>query len=143
MYQLLAEPLVALSVLLLLAVIAHYMWLQTAVSRLRVAKSIEAPAVTGDPEFERAFRAQANSLEMLAVFLPCYMILILLTGLLGNEVFLWITVALGFLYLVGRVLYVRTYMMDATKRGVGAVMSFMVNALMVLALCVQFLMFLF
>ena len=143
MYQLLAEPLVALSVLLLLAVVAHYMWVQLTVGRLRVAKGIEAPAVTGDPEFERAFRVQANSVEQLAIFLPCYMILLVLTGVQGNEVFLWITVALGFLYLVGRVLYARTYMADASKRTAGAAITFLVNALMLLALVVQFLLFLF
>lgn len=143
MYLLLSEPLVALSVLILLSVIAHYMWIQLRVGRLRMAKGIEAPAVTGDPEFERAFRVQANSVEQMAIFLPCYMILVVVTGLQGNEVFLWITVALGFLYLVGRVLYARTYMADASKRTVGAAITFLVNALMMLALFVQFLMFIF
>ena len=143
MYQMLAEPLVALSVVLLLSVIAHYMWIQLTVGRLRIAKGIEAPAVTGDPEFERAFRVQANSVEQLAIFLPCYMILLVLTGLQGNEVFLWITVALGLLYLIGRVLYARGYMAEASKRAIGAAITFLVNALMVLALFVQFLMFLF
>ena len=143
MYQMLAQPQVALCVLLLLAVIAHYMWIQLTVGRLRVAKGIEAPAVTGNPEFERAFRVQANSLEQLAIFLPCYMILLVVTGLHGNEVFLWITVALGFLYLLGRVLYARGYFAEASKRMPGAAITFLVNLLMLLALAVQFLMFLF
>ncbi len=143
MYVLLSQPLVALSILLLLSVIAHYMWIQIRVGKLRIDKGIVAPATTGDAEFERAFRVQANSVEQMAVFLPCYMILLVVTGLQGNEVFLWITVVLGFLYLVGRVLYARTYMADAAKRTPGSAISFLVNALMMLALFIQFLMFIF
>lgn len=140
---LLAQPLVALCVLILLTVIAHYMWIQFQVGKLRIAKGLEAPAVTGDPDFERAYRAQANSVEQLAVFLPCYMILLLVTGLKGNDMFMWVTVALGLLYLVGRVLYARGYMADPSKRGPGAMITFAINLLMLVALVIQFLMYLF
>ena len=140
---LLAQPLVALCVLILLTILAHYMVIQFQVGKQRMAKGIEAPATTGDPEFERAFRVQANSLEQLAVFLPCYLILLLVTGLKGSDTFLWVTVALGVLYLVGRVLYARGYMAQASKRGPGAMITFAVNLLMLLALAIQFLMYLF
>ncbi len=143
MYRLLAEPLVALSVLMLLSVIIHYMWIQLRVGRLRMIRGIAAPATTGDPEFERAFRVQANSVEQLAVFLPCYMILIVVTALQRGEQFLWVTVVLGFIYLIGRVLYARAYMQDAAKRGLGAIITFVVQALMMLALIIQFLLMLY
>lgn len=141
--HLLAQPLVALCVLILLTVIAHYMWIQFQVGKLRIATGLAAPAVTGDPDFERAYRVQANSVEQLAVFLPCYMILLLVTGLKGNDMFMWVTVALGLLYLLGRVIYARGYMADPSKRGPGAMISFGVNFLILLALVIQFLMYLF
>ncbi len=50
---------------MLLGVIIHYMWIQLRVGRLCMTGDIAAPTTTGDPEFERAFRVQANSVEQL------------------------------------------------------------------------------
>src|SRR3989442_9675005 len=41
-----------------------------ATARARARYGIRAPAVTGAPEFERAFRIQQNTLEQLIWFLP-------------------------------------------------------------------------
>src|SRR5260221_14743063 len=38
--------------------------------RARHRYDVKAPAVTGPPEFERAFRAQQNTVEQLVLFLP-------------------------------------------------------------------------
>ncbi len=138
----LAQPLVALCFLIVLVILGHYMWIQLRVGQLRIAKGIKAPAITGDPEFERALRVQANSVEQFTVFLPSYLILVGVTALKGAEIFLWVAVALGVLYFIGRFLYARNYMADASKRAPGAMLTFAVNALIVLALFVQFLMYL-
>ena len=41
-----------------------------AAGRARRRYDIKAPAVTGAPEFERAFRVQQNTLEQLVWFIP-------------------------------------------------------------------------
>ena len=40
------------------------------VGRMRSKHGVHAPAVTGAPEFERAFRVQMNTLEQFVLFLP-------------------------------------------------------------------------
>ena len=39
--------------------------------RNRAKHKIEAPAVTGNETYERAYRVQMNTLEHMACFLPC------------------------------------------------------------------------
>jgi glutathione S-transferase len=41
------------------------------VGRARGKYQVKAPATTGHPEFELAFRAQQNTLEATVMFLPC------------------------------------------------------------------------
>lgn len=41
------------------------------VGRARTRYGIRAPATTGNPDFERAFRAQMNTLESIVLMLPC------------------------------------------------------------------------
>ena len=77
-------------------------------SRLGVA----APAVTGDPEFERHFRVQMNTLEGLVVFLPA----LWLFAVYVSEP---IAAGLGVVWIVGRVLYMLDYVKDAARRGRG------------------------
>ena len=54
---------VALALFLYVAVFA-------AAGRARHRYDIKAPAVTGAPEFERAFRVQQNTLEQIVWFIP-------------------------------------------------------------------------
>ena len=56
--------LITLGVLVLLFVVA---W---GVGRARDKYNVKAPATTGDPAFERAFRVQMNTLENTVMFLP-------------------------------------------------------------------------
>jgi uncharacterized MAPEG superfamily protein len=82
------------------------------VARARGRYGVAAPATTGHEVFERYYRVQVNTLETLMLFLPS----------------LWIAAqywppqwmaALGAVYLVGRVVYLRGYVADAKKRGAG------------------------
>ncbi len=52
-----------LTLLLLIGVACHVAW-------ARGKYKIAAPATTGDPGFERAYRVQMNTLENTLVFLP-------------------------------------------------------------------------
>ena len=73
---------------------------------------VAAPATTGNPDFERAFRVQMNTLEWMPIFLP----LLWLFAFYVSDV--W-AAALGVLWIVGRALYMRGYATAAEKRGPG------------------------
>jgi glutathione S-transferase len=73
---------------------------------------VKAPATTGNPDFERAFRVQMNMLEWMPIFLP----LLWLFALYISDI--W-AAALGALWIVGRAIYIRAYASAAEKRGPG------------------------
>ena len=106
----------------------QYLFFVVMVGRARGRAGLPAPAVTGDEDFERAFRVQQNTLEQLIVFLP---------ALFATAWFSWplLAVALGVLFLVGRTLYFRGYVRDPATRGPGMLLTFGANlALLVAAL---------
>lgn len=111
---------VALVTLLALMV---YVWMFMRVGSARGRYGVEAPAVTGHPEFERHFRVQANTLEGLIVFLPS----LWLFAFYLSEV---IAAALGLVWVIGRVMYMLSYAKDPKTRSAG----FGVQAMATLAL---------
>jgi glutathione S-transferase len=82
------------------------------VSRLRVRHKVEAPAVTGSLEFERAFRIHQNTLEQLALFLPALWLFVLFVSPLWGGV-------IGLVWVAGRVFYAIAYQRDPAARGPG------------------------
>lgn len=99
----------ALVTLLTVLLLFGTMWV---VGRARGKYDIKAPAVTGHPNFERAYRVQMNTLESTVMFLPALW-LAATYGFSG-----WAGIA-GLVWLAGRILYAVTYLQDATKRGPG------------------------
>lgn len=98
------------------------------VGRARVRYGVKAPAVTGHEVFERYFRVQQNTLELLVVFLPSLWLFALYLSTT------W-AVVLGLTYLVGRIVYLRAYVDDPSRRDVGFALSFVpVLALLIGAL---------
>ena len=86
---------------------------------------IKAPAVTGNDVFERHFRVQQNTLELLVVVIPgLYMFGRYLSPL-------W-AAALGIVYLVGREVYAAAYVKDPAKRSAGYGLSFIPAAMLVI-----------
>jgi glutathione S-transferase len=79
------------------------------VSRARGTYSVRAPAVTGAPGFERAFRAQQNTLEWLPLFLPA---LWLFAFAWGDA---W-AAGIGLAWALARLGYIYAYSADASKR---------------------------
>ncbi len=73
---------------------------------------VKAPAMSGHDIFERHFRVQMNTLEQLVIFLPA----LWLFALHWNNV---VAAALGVVWLIGRVLYMTSYVADPSKRGPG------------------------
>lgn len=73
---------------------------------------VKAPATSGHPVFERAFRVQMNTLESAVMFLP---LLWLATHYgMGR----WAGIA-GLVWVLGRVWYVAGYLKEASKREAG------------------------
>jgi glutathione S-transferase len=92
--------------------IAVYFFSSILVSRARVKFGVKLPAISGNPDFERVFRAQMNTLEWLPIFLPS---LWLFAIYIGDA----IAAALGAVWVIGRILYVLGYAKAVEKRGPG------------------------
>jgi glutathione S-transferase len=92
--------------------ILFYFFTGIQVSRARVAFGIKAPAMSGNPDFERVFRVQMNTLEWMPIFLPS---LWLFAFYISDPV----AAVLGLVWIAGRVLYLTGYSQAANKRGPG------------------------
>ena len=96
--------------------------------KAREKSGLKAPAMTGDEGFERMYRVQMNTLEVLVAFLPA----LFLAGLHWPA---YVVAPLGAIYLVGRHLYWRAYVTDPKTRGLGFMLSILpVFLLIVLAI---------
>jgi glutathione S-transferase len=82
------------------------------VGKARATYGIKAPAVTGNPDFERIYRVQMNTLEWMPVFLPA----LWLFAIYVSDA---IAAALGVVWIIGRILYMTGYAEAANKRGRG------------------------
>jgi glutathione S-transferase len=83
-----------------------------AVGRARAKYRIDAPAISGHPAFERAYRVQMNTLESTLMFLPTLWLAV------HDGCVLW-GGGVGLAWIVGRVWYALAYLQDAGKRGPG------------------------
>jgi glutathione S-transferase len=94
-----------------LAVLVYFSttWL---VGRARPKYGIVAPATTGNPDFERVFRVQMNTLEWMPIFLPLLWLFAYYVSDRGAAV-------LGLSWCVGRIVYIMGYSKAATSRGPG------------------------
>ncbi len=93
--------------------------------RARAKSGLKAPAMVGDEGFERMYRVQMNTLEVLVIFLPVLFI----------AAKYWPTVlvaGLGLVYLIGRFIYWRAYVSDPSKRGLGFALSILPSILLAL-----------
>src|SRR3569832_2471426 len=82
----------------------EFFWTGLRVGRMRGIHDVKAPATTGHPEFECAYRVQMNTLEQFVIFLPLLW--------LSNAYFMWmpyLTGAHGLVWIVGRIIYATGY----------------------------------
>ena len=96
---------------ILLAVILYF-WTGFRVGQARGKFKINAPATTGNPDFERVFRVQMNMLEWMPIFLPAIWLAAIYVSDIGAAL-------LGLVWIAGRVLYMRGYSEAAEKRETG------------------------
>lgn len=113
-------------VTLLIALI--YFWMALTVARTHSRTGILAPTMTGDPALERTCRAHVNTLEWMPIALPSMWLF---------AIYWSPTVAaiLGFVWIVGRVIYFYGYIAAPNKRFPGfAIQSLAAFALLLGAL---------
>jgi glutathione S-transferase len=94
-----------------LAILMYFIF-SSQVAKARGTYGIKAPAISGNPDFERVFRAHMNTLEWMPIFLPA---LWLFAIYIGDA----IAAALGVVWIVGRILYMIGYAKAANKRRPG------------------------
>ena len=98
------------------------------VGRARGKYGIKAPATSGHPDFDRTFRAQMNTLEQLAIFVP----VLWLATVYGNPHHAtWA----GYAWLLGRAWYIVGYIHSERGRSPGVLIGMVAwVALLVIAL---------
>ncbi len=104
------HPLVAIVTLLALLV---YFYMSLRVGQARSKFNVPAPATSGNPDFERAFRIHMNTLEWLPLFLVS---LWLFAIAWGSDL---VAAGIGLIWIVGRILYLTGYSRAAEARGPG------------------------
>ncbi len=97
------------------------------VGNLRGKHGIKAPATSGHPQFDRAYRVQLNTLEQMAIILP-----FLWLAALYPIGWAWLAPLVGLVWLVARIIYMRGYMADPEKRIPGAMLGGVANLAMLL-----------
>ncbi|NPU65315.1 MAPEG family protein [Bradyrhizobium sp. 83012] len=89
-----------------------YFYMGVRVAQARARFGVKAPAVTGNLDFERTYRVQANTLEWLPIFLPAM-------WLFAVYVSDGIAALIGLVWIAGRAMYMVSYAKAAEKRGPG------------------------
>ena len=97
--------------------VTEYVLFTIATARARGRSGLEAPAVSGNEEFERYFRVQQNTVELLVAFLPA----LYATGYFVDDV---LAAAVGLVFVVGRGIYFVEYTRDPASHRPGVMISF-------------------
>lgn len=82
----------------------------------REKSGVKAPATSGNDHFERLYRVHHNSMELLIIAIPSM-------WMFANHVHALGAAGLGFVYVIGRVIYARAYVADPESRGTGFMIS--------------------
>jgi glutathione S-transferase len=102
-----------------------YVWNFVAVGRARGKFGIDAPAVTGHPDFERAFRVQQNMVEQLVVFIPVLWLFSATVSIIAGAI-------VGLVWVAGRILYSVGYYQAAEKRSTGFLVATLAGAILLI-----------
>ncbi|BDI03432.1 MAPEG family protein [Sphaerotilus microaerophilus] len=109
-----------------LLALLQYLFFGALVGQARGRYGVEAPAITGHEQFERMYRVQMNTLELLVAFLPALWLAAQYWSPAGMA-------AVGAVYLVGRLIYWRAYTRNPASRSLGFTLSFLPIVLLLLA----------
>lgn len=95
-----------------IAALLQFMFFSVHAGQMRGKHGVKAPSISGDSEFERAFRVQQNTMEQLVVVLPAMWIF-------GNFLNPMYAAGLGGVFIIGRFVYRAAYLKDPATRGTG------------------------
>jgi glutathione S-transferase len=96
------------------------------VARARSLCNVQAPATTGNDDFERINRVHLNTMERLVLFVP-------LLWIASQSLAPLFIAGIGALFLVGRLLYWRGYVQAPEKRKVGNILTMLSIAALLIA----------
>jgi len=95
--------------LVTLLAIAFYFFVSTRVATAHARFGVKLPATAGNPDFERVYRVQMNTLEWMPIFLvPLWLFAITLSDIAAA--------ALGLVWIAGRAAYFTGYSQAVEKR---------------------------
>jgi uncharacterized membrane protein YecN with MAPEG domain len=118
------KPLIFPSFVTLSTLILYFV-LTANVGRARAKHKVPVPQISGNPDFERVFRVQQNTLEQLILFLPSLWLFSLFVSPTWGA-------GIGAIWVLGRVLYAWGYYQAPEKRALG----FGINSLSLIVLLI-------
>jgi glutathione S-transferase len=98
--------------LVTIAAVMFYFYTSWRVGGARSRLGVPAPATAGNPEFERIFRVQMNTLEWMPIFLPLLWLCAFYFSDAGAAI-------IGLIWIAGRIHYLIGYSEAAKKRHAG------------------------
>lgn len=102
--------------LIITLALCQYIFFAASVGKARGTYGIKAPATSGNEYFERYYRVQMNTLELLISFIPS----ILIASIFWSPK---IIAAIGLIFFIGRIVYFKNYIQDPDKRSMGFILS--------------------
>jgi len=109
--------------LVTIAAVIYTFFLSARVGGARAKQGVAAPAMSGQLDFDKAFRIHMNTVEQLVLFVP---VLWLAAAVVGD---LW-AAEIGAVWIVGRVIYAVGYSKEAAKRGPGFLVTILPTAVL-------------
>jgi uncharacterized membrane protein YecN with MAPEG domain len=109
--------------LVTIAAVIYTFVLSARVGAARAKLGVDAPAMSGQPGFDKTFRIHMNTVEQLVLFVP---VLWLAAAVVGD---LW-AAEIGAVWIVGRVIYTVGYSKEAAKRGPGFLVTILPTAVL-------------
>jgi glutathione S-transferase len=106
--------------LVTLLLLCQYIVFTGLCGKARIQSGILAPAMTGDENFERAYRVQMNTIEQLVIALPAMWV----SAMYFSPM---VAASLGLCFFVGRLMYRLAYMSNPEKRAPGMMIGVVAN----------------
>jgi glutathione S-transferase len=108
-----------------LMVVLFYLFIATRVAAAHGRFGVKLPATYGQPDFERIYRVQMNTLEWMPIFLP----LLWLSAIYFSDA---AAAVVGLIWIAGRVLYFLGYREAVEKRTPGFAIQAMACVLLLI-----------
>lgn len=112
----------AVAIVTVLALL-QYFFFSYQVGSSREKTGVKAPAMAGDPDFERTTRVHQNTMEQLVMFIPALWLYAHYVNPLWGA-------GIGLVYIAGRFIYRAAYLKDPGGRTLGFMLSLLPSAVM-------------